>query len=38
MTGLSVAETAVALGTSENTVKSQLRVGLSRLRGLLADD
>jgi RNA polymerase sigma-70 factor (ECF subfamily) len=38
MTGLSVAETAVALGTSENTVKSQLRVGLAKLRGLLADD
>lgn len=38
MTGLSVAETAAALGTSENTVKSQLRVGLAKLRGLLADD
>jgi len=38
MAGLSVAETAIALGTSENTVKSQLRVGLARLRGLLTDD
>ena len=38
MAGLSVAETASALGTSDNTVKSQLRVGLARLRRLLADD
>lgn len=38
MTGLSVTETAVALGTSENTVKTQLRDGLRRLREALADD
>jgi RNA polymerase sigma-70 factor (ECF subfamily) len=37
MAGLSVAETAVAMGTSENTVKSQLRVGLARLREELGD-
>lgn len=38
MVGLSVAETAVALGTSPNTVKTQLREGLARLRRELADD
>ena len=38
LVGLSVAETSAALGTSENTVKSQLRVGLQRLRASLADD
>jgi RNA polymerase sigma factor (sigma-70 family) len=38
LVGLSVAETAGALGTSENTVKSQLRVGLQRLRASLGDD
>lgn len=38
MAGLRVAEVAEALGTSENTVKSQLRVGLARLRETLADD
>lgn len=32
MAGLTVAETAHALGTSENTVKSQLRLGLQRLK------
>lgn len=34
--GLSVAETAAALGVSENTVKTQLRTGLARLREDLA--
>ena len=38
MAGLSVAETAAAMGTSENTVKSQLRTGLARLREELGDD
>jgi RNA polymerase sigma factor (sigma-70 family) len=38
MAGLPVAEVAEALGTSENTVKSQLRVGLGRLRETLGDD
>jgi len=32
MSGLTVPDTARALGVSENTVKTQLRVGLSRLR------
>jgi RNA polymerase sigma factor (sigma-70 family) len=32
LAGLSVAETADAMGTSENTVKTQLRTGLARLR------
>jgi RNA polymerase sigma-70 factor, ECF subfamily len=32
---LSVAQVAAAMGTSENTVKSQLRTGLARLRELL---
>jgi RNA polymerase sigma factor (sigma-70 family) len=36
MADLSVADTARAMGTSENTVKSQLRVGLSRLKEALA--
>jgi RNA polymerase sigma-70 factor (ECF subfamily) len=38
MVGLSVSETAVAMGTSPNTVKTQLRDGLSRLRIALDDD
>lgn len=38
MAGLSVREVAVALGTSENTVKSQLKTGLARLREELRDD
>lgn len=36
--GLSVAETATALGKSENTIKSQLREGLARLRHVLVAD
>jgi RNA polymerase sigma-70 factor, ECF subfamily len=38
LTGLSVAETAAALGVSENTIKSQLKTGLARLREALGDD
>jgi len=37
LSGLSVAETARALGVSENTVKSQLKTGLGRLREELRD-
>lgn len=37
LVGLSVAETAAALGTSDNTVKTQLKVGLARLRRELGD-
>jgi RNA polymerase sigma factor (sigma-70 family) len=37
MAGLSVTETATALGVSENTVKSQLKTGLARLREALGD-
>lgn len=37
MAGLSVAETATALGVSENTVKSQLKTGLAQLREALGD-
>ncbi len=37
LVGLPVQETADALGTSTNTVKSQLRVALARLREELAD-
>ncbi len=37
MAGLTVAETARALGVSENTIKSQLKTGLSRLREELGD-
>ena len=36
--GLTVAETAAAVGRSENTVKSQLREALARLRRALAED
>lgn len=36
MADLTVAETARALGTSENTVKSQLRLGLKRLKESMA--
>ena len=35
--GLTVPQTAEVLGTRENTVKSQLREGLSRLRAALAE-
>jgi DNA-directed RNA polymerase specialized sigma24 family protein len=35
---LSVAEVAEAMGTSPNTVKTQLRLGLARLREVLGDD
>ncbi len=38
LAGLSVDETATALGTSRNTVKTQLRDGLGRLREELRDD
>lgn len=38
LAGLSVPETARALGVSENTVKSQLKTGLARLRKDLHDD
>jgi RNA polymerase sigma factor (sigma-70 family) len=34
---LTVSETAAALGVSENTIKSQLKVGLQRLREVLDD-
>jgi RNA polymerase sigma factor (sigma-70 family) len=37
LAGLTVAETARALGVSDNTIKSQLRVGLARLREELRD-
>ena len=36
MTALSVAETATAMGVSENTVKTLLRLGLAKLREVLA--
>ena len=37
LAGLSVADTARALGVTENTVKSQLKTGLGRLREELRD-
>ena len=37
LAGMSVPETARAMGISENTVKSQLRIGLNRLREDLRD-
>ena len=38
MAGLPVAEVVVALGVSQNTIKTQLRTGLARLRQVLGDD
>ena len=38
MVGLSVRETADALGVSENTAKARLKTGLARLRELLDED
>lgn len=38
MAGLPVAEVAAALGVSPNTVKTQLKVGLARLREALDDE
>jgi len=38
LAGLSVRETAEALGISENTVKSQLKTALTKLREALRDD
>lgn len=37
LASLSVPETAATMGVSENTVKSQLKLGLSRLREVLRD-
>jgi RNA polymerase sigma factor (sigma-70 family) len=37
LAGLTVPETAIALGVSQNTIKSQLRTGLGRLREELRD-
>ncbi len=36
MAGLPVAQTAEAMGVSQNTVKTLLRLGLARLREVLA--
>jgi RNA polymerase sigma factor (sigma-70 family) len=38
MAGLTVPQVARALDRSENTIRSQLRVGLQRLREALHDD
>ena len=38
MAGLTVPQVARALDRSENTIRSQLRVGLQRLREALRDD
>ena len=38
LAGLSVRETAEALGVSENTIKTQLKSGLTTLREVLRDD
>jgi RNA polymerase sigma factor (sigma-70 family) len=38
LAGLSVRETAEALDVSENTIKSQLKIGLVRLREALRDE
>ena len=38
LAGLTVRETALAMGVSENTVKSQLKTGLTRLREDLPND
>jgi RNA polymerase sigma-70 factor, ECF subfamily len=38
LAGLPVADTARVLGVSENTIKSQLKAGLARLREALGDD
>ena len=38
LVGYSVRETATALGVSENTIKTQLKTGLSRLREELRDE
>lgn len=37
LAGLTVAQTADALGMSENTVKTELKIGLARLRKELSD-
>lgn len=38
LAGLSVRQTAEALGVSENTIKSELKTGLTQLRRALSDD
>jgi RNA polymerase sigma-70 factor (ECF subfamily) len=38
MAGMPVADVAIALGVSPNTIKSQLKTGLSKLREVLGDD
>ena len=37
MAGMTVPQVAIAVGRSENTIRSQLRVGLQRLREVLGD-